>query len=276
MESKRILNELKAEYEKYASMVIESKENLRMLRENKEMTIRRENEFDIIALQMGFRSENQQKLQFKQQLLDSYNQHKQKKDLSPEQLKALRGGYKQFHETYVNILKIQKQLIVQKEKTQKQNLKETIDRIMEKHEINEKLLSLTNKRNRAKLALDAHKERTAAEKGAKRISKAAMEAPMNDVCAICYDTHATKDTMLTSCKHQYGTQCYIQFIHNCVNNVRDICCPLCKKSNPLLTIFREKAAPIRKPKGTPVRGKGAIGDAVYLLELSKVRSQLEV
>lgn len=278
MESKRILNELKAEYEKYASMVKESKENMRMLRENKEMSIRQQDEFDMMKIQYNFRDENFKSFAIKQKLLDSYNDHNSKKDLSTDELKALRAQYKHLHESYVKTLKLQKQLIKEKEREQKENLEDTINRIMIKHEVNEKLFSLCRKRDRAKEALDNHKRKMAEDRCVKYVSKAKMEAPTEDVCSICYDNHATKDTIVTRCKHQFGFHCYQQWVRSCVFQGRDTCCPMCKKDSPSLFRFSEKEAPIRKPTTAakkPTRGKGAIGDAVYLLALSKARTQVE-
>ena len=147
---------------------------------------------------------------------------------------------------------------------------------MFKHQINEKLLSLTIKRDRAKAAFEDYKRKLSAERRAIRLPKDALEALTEDVCPICYDIHATKDTIMTSCKHQFGTQCYIQHIRTCIAHAQEIRCPMCNNTEAEIHIFREKVAPVRKPKGTPVRGKGAIGDAVYLLQLSKVRTQAQV
>lgn len=270
--AKQILNDLKVEYEKYDSMVKESRENLKMLKENKEMEIRKSNESEILTLRLKFRNENYQTEIHKQKLLDTYNEHKTNKDLPIEKLRALRSQYKHFHEAYVKTLKIQKQLITSTELDHRKTLISAMYRITIRNENNEKFLHLIKLRDTVKELLDSHKSKMAAERRAIRITKDALETPMEDVCSICYDNHATKDTIITCCKHQYGTQCYVQHIKSSVARIQTIRCPMCNKSNPSIIIFREKEARVRRAKGMPVRGKGAIGDAVYLLALSKVRA----
>ena len=60
-----------------------------------------------------------------------------------------------------------------------------------------------------------------------------LEAPMEDVCIICMDTHAIKDTVLTCCGHRFGGDCFKTW-HNqrtrmnmCMN------CPMCKNEKDL-------------------------------------------
>ena len=274
MESKRIFVELKGEYDMLNTMVIRSKENLKLLRENKEISIRNDNELEIIGMQLEFRNENSKTEEYKQKLLNRYNEHNIKKDLTKNEMMILRSRYKMFHETYVKTLKVQKQLIKQAEQRNKNNLQYTIFTLYNKHKVNEKLLSLTIKRNRAKDALDTHKELMAQEKRTRVVSKAKLGAPTEDICSICMENHLTKDTMLTGCKHQFGQQCYAQWALSCVNHVNPICCPLCKSIDPKIFTFREKAVPHKDANEKKiVRGKGAIGDAEYLLALSNARAR---
>jgi len=60
-----------------------------------------------------------------------------------------------------------------------------------------------------------------------------LEEPMEDVCIICMDNHAIKDTVLTCCGHRFGGDCFKTW-HNqrsrmnmCMN------CPMCKNEKEL-------------------------------------------
>ena len=56
--------------------------------------------------------------------------------------------------------------------------------------------------------------------------------------------------------------------------MNSICCPLCKSIDPKIFTFREKAVPHKDANEKKiVRGKGAIGDAEYLLALSNARAR---
>lgn len=65
------------------------------------------------------------------------------------------------------------------------------------------------------------------------VSEEVLDLPVLDLCAICYETHTLRDSIRTSCGHQYGRSCFVSWI-NTVNNRRLLlCCPTCRCSDNL-------------------------------------------
>jgi len=60
-----------------------------------------------------------------------------------------------------------------------------------------------------------------------------LEAPMEDVCIICMDTHAIKDTVLTCCGHRFGTDCYKKWQKQRTRMKMCMNCPMCKNEKDL-------------------------------------------
>jgi hypothetical protein len=74
----------------------------------------------------------------------------------------------------------------------------------------------------------------------KRLTLEELEAPMDDVCIICMDTHAVKDTLLTCCGHRFGRDCFKMW-HN-QRSIMNMCmnCPMCKNyKNLSVTKYEE-------------------------------------
>jgi len=82
------------------------------------------------------------------------------------------------------------------------------------------------------------------------LSKAKLNAPMEDVCAICADQHTVGETLTTSCKHQFGKACYAKWALLRKKDNRSITCPMCKAENPKIQDYRGRAT--KKPKTTVV------------------------
>jgi len=91
----------------------------------------------------------------------------------------------------------------------------------------------------------------------KSISKKKMEENSDDVCGICLEAHNNKDTYITGCKHQYGKDCFKQWVVTCQNQRRQITCPMCKCVKPKIFQFKEKE-PREKKHTTPVSSESEI------------------
>jgi hypothetical protein len=73
-----------------------------------------------------------------------------------------------------------------------------------------------------------------------RMSREELEAPMEDVCIICMETHAVGETVTTCCGHRYGAECFgawhkQRVAMGCCGN-----CPMCKKEGISLTRYEEE------------------------------------
>ena len=126
-----------------------------------------------------------------------------------------------------------------------EKLKRSIRKIKNKYNQATNINSIANlieRKNQAYSELMNHKLLIASEKRTKYISKDEMETVMDDVCAICMDSHAVKDTIITNCKHQFGKQCFSDWVWNCVNHLNTVSCPMCKKNKGLRSIRFEDEA----------------------------------
>jgi hypothetical protein len=103
------------------------------------------------------------------------------------------------------------------------------------------------------------------------ITREKLDGPMEDVCGICMESHVMRDTVGTCCEHQFGETCYETWTNHCKQTRTVMSCPMCKKSKPKIHYFHEEDKPVKpaakKAAKKPVRGKGAIGEAEYLLAI---------
>jgi hypothetical protein len=67
----------------------------------------------------------------------------------------------------------------------------------------------------------------------KHLTRKELEAPMDDICIICMDTHAIKDTVLTCCGHRFGTDCYKTWHKQRTRMKMCMNCPMCKNEKDL-------------------------------------------
>lgn len=70
-------------------------------------------------------------------------------------------------------------------------------------------------------------------KNVKHLTRKELEAPMDDVCIICMDTHAIKNTVLTCCGHRFGTDCYNRWHKQRTRMKMCMNCPMCKNEKNL-------------------------------------------
>ena len=135
---------------------------------------------------------------------------------------------------------------------------------------------LRDKVNFISIKLKILKENNLQKNLTKPIPKSQLESNMEDICSICLNTHLTKDTIITCCNHQYGNICFEKW-KKCMKK-NNLSCPLCKKINPQIFIFRElEKKDIKKPLRNTLSMKqsGAIGNSIYLLELSEWKKQIK-
>jgi hypothetical protein len=75
----------------------------------------------------------------------------------------------------------------------------------------------------------------------KTLSRAALEANCADTCAICFDTHKKGESLTTECCHEFGKECYFNWIES-ENSNRS--CPTCRKYFPRVTMYKPRASRI--------------------------------
>jgi hypothetical protein len=72
------------------------------------------------------------------------------------------------------------------------------------------------------------------------LSMTKYNAVCKEPCSICFETHIKGESLETLCGHEFGKECYEQWI-NSANGNR--CCPTCRKQTPFTIVWR-----IRKTK----------------------------
>lgn len=264
-----LLEKLIADYAGLESLLIRTESNLRMICENKRISMENSYELDVINMRLDFRSKNDEIETVKTTLFEKYKEAYKNKDPLAKDMKL---EYDRVHTLYLDQLANQKTLIANAEKRNALKIKSVID-IMTKrqYEHGTPMFELLYKRKEALVKLEKHRLLMAEEKRKKTVSKAVFESPMKDVCGICLEPHIIKDTILTSCKHQFGTECFKRWVHTCESSHKVIWCPMCKNNRPKTAGFREKEVKVKeviKIRRKPVRGSGAIGDAAWLLAMS--------
>jgi len=68
----------------------------------------------------------------------------------------------------------------------------------------------------------------------KILSRAAFAANCAEVCAICLDNHQKGDSLTTCCGHDFGMECYRNWIYSPASNQK---CPTCRTVNPKITVY---------------------------------------
>ena len=75
-----------------------------------------------------------------------------------------------------------------------------------------------------------------------------LEKEMEDVCILCLDKHQIKDSIVTSCNHMFGFECFQAFINTNENYNKH--CPMCRNTEYSLTSFKARKPPTRKNNDT--------------------------
>lgn len=59
-----------------------------------------------------------------------------------------------------------------------------------------------------------------------------------DTCCFCLNQHTLRESVHTDCGHYFGKACYQAY--QAANGDKKIACPLCRKVEPIITIFNER------------------------------------
>jgi len=70
------------------------------------------------------------------------------------------------------------------------------------------------------------------------ISRAEFDANCAESCSICLETHKKGDSIVTECHHEFGKQCFNNWLSAPNSNHK---CPTCRKSMPRITLFKTRA-----------------------------------
>lgn len=64
----------------------------------------------------------------------------------------------------------------------------------------------------------------------KTVNNDELESHLPDVCGICLENHKMKETVMCSCNHVFGKECYNGWRNQCINNYKPIVtCPTCRE-----------------------------------------------
>jgi len=71
----------------------------------------------------------------------------------------------------------------------------------------------------------------------KTISRANFEANCENMCSICHETHKKGDSMTTPCNHEFGKECWENWLANTNSNRK---CPNCREVCYRITTFKTR------------------------------------
>ena len=73
--------------------------------------------------------------------------------------------------------------------------------------------------------------------GIREITRAKWRSTTPDICGICLETHTMRDSVMTSCKHYFGKECFYNWIqNNLYKKTCSVVCPLCRAND--YTLFK--------------------------------------
>jgi len=87
------------------------------------------------------------------------------------------------------------------------------------------------------------------ERTQKVIKTEDLDKETEDVCILCLDKHKLKDSIVTSCNHMFGFECFREFIN--ANENYNKHCPMCRNPDYCLTTFTARNSPTCKNNDTP-------------------------
>ena len=70
------------------------------------------------------------------------------------------------------------------------------------------------------------------------ISRRRFLAKCKDVCSICLDSHQKGDSVTAQCGHEFGKQCWEQFLAS--NDQDETLCPLCRNVCHFVTGYKQR------------------------------------
>ena len=72
----------------------------------------------------------------------------------------------------------------------------------------------------------------------KSLSRVVLASCCAEDCCICMDKHIKIHTITTSCGHEFGKKCYLNWLTAANSNQ---CCPVCRNQSPSLVSYRVHA-----------------------------------
>lgn len=235
------LKELKKECIRLDRAVKEEEYKLKCIREDEILHIKKGIELNLIEIQLQNINNNKIIEHAKDQAWYAFTQETDSKTA-----KKIKSVYNKWSKELSRMLRIQEKHIKNIKKNQKEYIHNYNITLRERdYDVESSLWKYITLRNEAydiwyteKRLKDIAKANQNREKV---ISKSRMESNMEDVCGICLETHVTKDTVVTDCKHQFGEPCFQRWRQCCSSTERSVSCPMCKKNNPKIFTFRTRA-----------------------------------
>lgn len=77
------------------------------------------------------------------------------------------------------------------------------------------------------------------EKKIEFLEKDELFSLSKDICGICLDNHLKKDVITCKCIHEFGHNCFNEWINICQNNLRVLSCPTCRQDVKEITCYEE-------------------------------------
>jgi hypothetical protein len=78
-----------------------------------------------------------------------------------------------------------------------------------------------------------------------KITKTKEKKLEKEICGICCDNHKIKNIVTTCCGHTFGKCCFEKLLNYNWENVVEISCPMCRKSNIEIIRYSDKKIKIR-------------------------------
>jgi hypothetical protein len=69
------------------------------------------------------------------------------------------------------------------------------------------------------------------------LSKAKYDEKCDEPCGICMETHIKGESLETTCKHEFGKECYMKWMNAPAGNN---CCPTCREHLPWVLTYRRR------------------------------------
>ena len=74
----------------------------------------------------------------------------------------------------------------------------------------------------------------------KAVRSVEFNTAIHDPCCICLETYTLGDAITTCCGHQFCSSCYDSMHQKALTTHSLLKCPLCRKTSPQLTSYRER------------------------------------
>lgn len=72
------------------------------------------------------------------------------------------------------------------------------------------------------------------------LKKVEIIRDMTDCCGICLNKHKKIESIICSCSHEFGKECFQEWTNSCNRNNKKVNCPTCRSDISGITSFRER------------------------------------